>query len=384
MRSERFPLIYDRIAATQQLRRKYIFVVTPGGIEVQGGMATMARYLLAEWKRTDRQPPVKLINTYGPSLQNIWTMPFYFVAAVATVFVYGLLRRIAVLHLHMAEYGSVLRKGILVYLSKALGIPVVIHMHGAKFTTMWETASPRKKSFMLAIFRHSDAIIVLGEFWRKYLQDHLHQPDAKIRVVPNGVPDLGLGSAPPPAPGEPLNILFAGQVGQRKGVGDLLEALARPDLRGFAWHLHVAGSGEIETHREKTVQLGIAERTTFLGWVDLDRVSRLMRAAHIFVLPSYQEGLPMAIIEAMASALPVVATPVGSIPDIIRDGDTGLLVPPGDPAALCAAFLRLLQSPELRAKLGASARQLYLRDFTVSVMCEKIAVVFQSIIRSKP
>ena len=92
----------------------------------------------------------------------------------------------------------------------------------------------------------------------------------------------------------------------------------------------------------------------------------------------------MAIIEAMASALPVVATPVGSIPDIIRDGDTGLLVPPGDPAALCAAFLRLLQSPELRAKLGASARQLYLRDFTVSVMCEKIAVVFQSIIRSKP
>jgi glycosyltransferase involved in cell wall biosynthesis len=366
------------------LGQKYIFVVTPGGIEVQGGMATMARYMLAEWEQTARRPPMKLINTYGPNLQNIRTMPFYFVAAAATILVHGLLQRIAVLHLHMAEYGSVLRKGLLVYLGKALGIPVVIHMHGAKFTTMWETASPCRRSAMLAIFRHTNAIIVLGEFWRKYLVDHLNQPTAKIRVVPNGVPDLGPNDAPSPATGEPFNILFAGQVGQRKGVGDLLEALARPNLRDLAWRLTIAGGGEVDLHREKARQLGIADRVTFLGWVDLDEVRQLMRTAHIFVLPSQKEGLPMAIIEAMACALPVVATPVGSIPDMIHDRDTGLLVPPGDPAALSAAFLCLLQAPELRAKMGVSARQLYLRDFTASAMCDRIAAVFQSVIRSKP
>jgi len=343
----------------------------------------MARYMLAEWEQTGRQPPIKLINTYGPSLQNIRTMPFYFASAVATVLAYGVLQRVAVLHLHMAEYGSVLRKGLLTYLGKALGITVVIHMHGAKFTTMWETASPNRKSAMLAVLRRADAIIVLGEFWRKYLMDHLDQPAAKVHVVPNGVPDLGPSVVSSAPPGKPVCILFAGQVGQRKGTGDLLDALARPNLREFAWHLTVAGGGEVDSHRAKAQQLGIGDRVTFLGWIELNRVSQLMRTAHIFVLPSYQEGLPMAIIEAMASALPVVSTPVGSIPDIVRDGETGLLVPPGDPSALSAAFLRLLESPVLRRQLGASARQLYLCDFTVSAMCDRLQAVFHSINRSK-
>lgn len=343
----------------------------------------MARYMLAEWEQSHRQPPIKLINTYGPSLRNIWTMPFYFAAGAATILAYGLLQRVAVLHLHVAEYGSVLRKGVLAYLGKILGVPVVIHMHGAKFTTMWETASPRKRSAMLAIFRHSDAIIVLGEFWREYLVDNLNQPAAKIHIIPNGVPDPGGDLSRSATGGETPNILFAGQVGQRKGVGDLLEALARPNIREFPWQLTIAGGGEIELHRERARRLGIAGRVDFRGWVDIDQVSRLMHGAQVFVLPSYQEGLPMAIIEAMANALPVVSTPVGSIPDMIRDGDTGLLVPPGDSTALSGALFRLLQSPELRANLGASARDLYLRELTVSVMCERIEAVFDSVIRSK-
>lgn len=343
----------------------------------------MARYMLAEWEQSKRQPAIKLINTYGPSLQNIWTMPFYFAAGAATILVYGVQRRIEVLHLHMAEYGSVLRKGLLVYLGKVLGIPVVIHMHSAKFTTMWETASPRRKSAMLAVFRHSDAIIVLGEFWRKYLVNNLNQPAAKVHIIPNGVPDPGPSLRRSAAGAETLNILLAGTVGQRKGIGDLLEALARPHLREFSWQLSIAGGGEVELYREKARQLGIANRVNFLGWVNLDEVSRLMRSADIFVLPSYQEGLPMAIIEAMANALPVVSTPVGSIPDMIRDGETGMLVPPGDSSALAAAILRLLQSPELRASIGLAARELYLRELTVSAMCERIEAVFNGVIGAK-
>jgi len=359
--------------------RRYIFVVTPGGINVHGGMATMARYMLSEWQLSHRQPPIKLLNTYGPSLSNIATMPFYLTAAGCNIAAFALLRRVALLHLHMSEYGSVLRKGLLAHLGKFFGVPIVIHMHGAKFTTMWETASPRRKSAMLAVFRRADAIIVLGQFWRQYLVDHLQQPAAKIHVVANGVPDPGPNSALPPAPGQPVKILFAGQVGQRKGVGDLLDSLARPNLRNLPWRLTIAGSGEIPAHREKAQQLGIADRIDFLGWVSVEEVSRQMRAAHIFVLPSYQEGLPMAIIEAMANALPVISTPVGSIPDMLLDSVTGLLVPPGNPTALSNAFERLLTSPQLRASLGANARKLYLRDFTVAAMCDRLQAVFHSV-----
>ena len=368
--------------ATPRVRRKYIFVATPGGIEVQGGMATMARYMITEWQKDNRQPEIKLLNTYGPSLGNIKTMPFYFAAGVVSIAANGLLRRIAVLHLHMAEYGSVLRKGLLARLGKLLGIPVVIHMHGAKFTTMWQTASPSRKAAMLGVLGDADAIVVLGQFWQQFLVEHLHQPASKIHIVANGVPDPGAKPVPANAP-QNLNILFAGQVGERKGVGDLLQALGRPNLRELEWHLTIAGGGEIDTYRQLAQQLGIAERVTFLGWVDLDQVSRQMRTADIFVLPSYQEGLPMAIIEAMANALPVVSTPVGSIPDMIRDGETGLLVPAGDPAALSGALFGLLQSPKARAKIGAAARQLYLRDLTVSSMCDRLETIFNGLTPKK-
>jgi glycosyltransferase involved in cell wall biosynthesis len=85
----------------------------------------------------------------------------------------------------------------------------------------------------------------------------------------------------------------------------------------------------------------------------------------------------------MANALPVVSTPVGSIPDMIRDGETGLLVPAGDPAALSDALFRLLQSPEARAKIGAAARQLYLRDLTVSSMCDRLETIFNGLTPKK-
>jgi glycosyltransferase involved in cell wall biosynthesis len=357
---------------------RFIYGATCGGIVVQGGMATMARYMVDEWKRGDRQPPLRLLNTYGPSLTNIKTMPFYFTAAVGTVAANGILGRISVLHLHMAEYGSVLRKGILGYLGRTLNIPVVIHMHGAKFPQMWETASPRRRAAILGVLRRADAIVVLGQFWKEYLINELGQPAAKIFVVPNGVPDPGIAAKPPKTIAK-VSILFAGQVGQRKGVSDLLNALAKPATRQSDWELVIAGDGEIEAHTKMARDLGIADRVRFLGWVDLQRVSELMRSADIFVLPSYKEGLPMAIIEAMANGLPVVTTPVGSIPDMISDGETGLLVQPGDVEALSGAFERLLQSPELRARIGDAARERYLRDLTVGAMCDGLENVFNTV-----
>lgn len=338
----------------------------------------MARYMIAEWKTSGRQPELKLLNTYGPSLDNIKTMPFFFGAAAVSVAVNGILKRIAILHLHTAEYGSVLRKGLLGYLGKALGIPVVLHMHGAKFTTMWDTASPRRKAAILGVLRRADALVVLGQFWKQYLIGELGQPAEKVHVVPNGVPDPGIEPPQRKTSNDPT-ILFAGQVGHRKGVGDLLEALAQPKVKTLPWELVIAGSGEIDLYRKEAERLGIADRVRFLGRVELSEVSRLMRTAQIFVLPSYQEGLPMAIIEAMANALPVITTPIGAIPEMISDGDTGLLAPPGDLEALSNAFFRLLQSSELRATIGGAARQRYMRDFNVSAMCDGLEAVFNSV-----
>jgi glycosyltransferase involved in cell wall biosynthesis len=359
-------------------RRRFIYGATCGGIVVQGGMATMARYMVDEWKRAGRQPELVLLNTYGPNLSNIATMPFYFGAAVATVTANGILGRISVLHLHMAEYGSVLRKGILGYIGKTLNIPVVIHMHGAKFGQMWDAASPGRRKAILGVLRRADAIVVLGQFWKQYLINDLGLPPEKVHVVANGVPDPGVAPKPLKQNAK-VSILFAGQVGQRKGVGDLLQALAKPAVRALDWELVIAGSGEIEAHTKLAQELGIGDRVRFLGWVDLQKVSELMRLADIFVLPSYLEGLPMAILEAMANGLPVVTTPVGAIPDMITDGETGLLAPAGNVDALSGAFLRLLASPELRVKIGAAARQRYLRNFTVSAMCDGLETVFSDV-----
>jgi glycosyltransferase involved in cell wall biosynthesis len=121
--------------------------------------------------------------------------------------------------------------------------------------------------------------------------------------------------------------------------------------------LVVGGHGQLEKARRLAAELGVDGRVDFRGWVGPEERSALLTKSDIYVLPSFNEGLPISVLEAMAAGLPVITTDVGGLPDLVTHGESGLLIGPGRVAALAAAILRLASDPESRQQMGEAARE---------------------------
>jgi glycosyltransferase involved in cell wall biosynthesis len=183
--------------------------------------------------------------------------------------------------------------------------------------------------------------------------------NAVHRIVVSVISENGIRSAPPNSfvAGRP-RLLHIGRLSSEKGVADLLEAVRILKNKHGPWcQLTVAGSGPEENRLKEYVKaLGIDENVRFVGYVKEDaELVRLYQNSDVFILPSYTEGVPKVILEAMANGLPVVSTAVGGIPEIVQDGVNGLLVPPRDPEGIYAAIHRLLKDGELRLRITKSA-----------------------------
>lgn len=361
-----------------------IYVVNCGGRTGPGGMPRMVDYYMTEWEAQDRAPQLMLIDSTGPSydwrtqrLSAIWRQPLYCLRALARVAGAGLLGRVAGLHIHMADRGSVFRKALFIYLGRLMACPVAIHMHAATFPEFYAKLSPLLQKWVRHVLRQADRFIVLGHAQRRYFIDTVWLDPQRVAIVHNAVPAI-----PPPAP-QPENsrcqLLFVGTLIERKGLRDLIEALAQPRVRALPWHLRIVGEGEqhqwaglVATHR-------LDDRVTFAGWVASAGVHQLLEDSDVLVLPSLNEGLPMVILEAMAHGRPVIATPVGSVCDAVEDEVTGLLVAPSDPDALAHALERIIVDKELRSKLGTAGRDLIVERFTISRLNNQLEELFGEI-----
>jgi glycosyltransferase involved in cell wall biosynthesis len=180
----------------------------------------------------------------------------------------------------------------------------------------------------------------------------------------------------------PGTVLTAGRLAPGKGLDDLLACAALVAGRCPAVRFAVAGAGPLARPLSRRVnQLGLEHRVVLLGHVgDRARMAALYRGAALYLHPSHYEGLPTALLEAMACGRPVVATAVGGAPDAIHDGRNGLLVSPGDPAAMAEAVLRLLADPALRIRLGAAARETVARRFSWQVIGRHHLAVYEALL----
>ncbi len=174
-----------------------------------------------------------------------------------------------------------------------------------------------------------------------------------------------------------ISIVFLGLVSERKGVPKLVDALSAlpSELKCRAT---IAGNGDVEVTRQSVSRLGLSGRVDLPGWVGPEQVRRLLLEGDILVLPSFEENLPMSVVEGMAYGLSVVTTPVGAIEDIIEHEKTGLLVPPGDSAALAAALGRLLAEPALRAQLGQAAQAFHREHLEIGKFYARLLDIWRS------
>lgn len=280
-----------------------------------------------------------------------------------------------IVHIHIASRGSTLRKVILAEMVARAGRPLVLHAHGSEFDLFHRRLPAAVRRNVNRTLQRANVFITLSSQWRDFYVEECEISPSQIVVLPNPV------RVPPDVPersGRPhVQFLHLGRLGERKGGYDLVDAFAAlPEgLRNRA-RLVLAGDGEVEAVRKRAEPLG--DRVEVHSWIDAKERDRLLAQSDVFALPSRAEGVPMALLEAMASALPCITSPVGGIPDVFRDGIDGTLVTPGNIDEIRHAMEKLIVDDGARQAAGRNARE-RARAFDVHVYARRLADIYQRI-----
>jgi glycosyltransferase involved in cell wall biosynthesis len=334
----------------------FIGAFPPPGSPIHGGIVTSCRMLMQS-DFTDRFDVVPLDSTQRSIPEpGIATRALLAAARVARFLVLLQRWKPDVLLVFASQRASFVEKCVCAAFARARGVPTVLLMRGGPFMDDVR-ASAHYRRFARLLLRNAAVIPCQGEVWRRFFRDELEIDDSRLPVVYNWTAPLEYLARPRQVDRPPgrLRILFLAWVDRAKGIFELLDAVQT--LVGVAglpdFELQIGGGG---AHMADLVAAiadrGLGARVVVRGWVGRDEKRALYESADIFVLPSYAEGMPNSMIEAMSMRVPVVVTPVGSVPDVIRDGENGLVVPVRDVASLAAILTRLLSSPALRRRLG--------------------------------
>ena len=256
-----------------------------------------------------------------------------------------------VVHIHFASRGSTLRKMLLAQLVIQARRPLILHAHGGGFDKFHRGLPAVLRRVVNRTLQQANLVITLSSQWRDFYIRECELAPSQVVVLPN--PVRVPSTIPDRSQRAQVQFVHLAKLGRGKGSYDLVQAfLALPaELRARA-RLVLAGNGDVEELRKLTAgESGI----TILSWIDAAERDRLLAESDVFALPSYAEGVPMSLLEAMASGLPSITTPVGGIPDVITEGVEGLLVPPGDIPRLTAAMSQLIGDDRLRLAAGLRA-----------------------------
>ncbi len=353
-----------------------IYLATPGNRYGRGGIVKQMVYLKDYIDRYVKEVTCTQLQTRGNGGKMQATLVFCL--ACLRIFAACLLRRVDILHLNLASKGSFTRKYILFRIASLFRVKTVIHLHGGGFQAFYQTSPASRQRRIRALFHGTDHTVVLGEHWKRFLNEELDVAPDRISIIYNAVPEPKTVER---TVSDTPHLIFVGHVLPRKGLEELIEALAAPDVQRLKWKLTIAGSGDIAHYSQLAKEAGIEERVTFPGWLEQAELDALFHSADILVLPSHVENQPLSVIEAMAHGLAIVATEVGTLPDMITSGKNGLLVPAKDVAALQQALEQLVSSKDRRNRLGRTARQAYQQHFSLPRYAEQITTLYNQLVQ---
>lgn len=289
-------------------------------------------------------------------------------------------------HVHTASYGSFARKSLVILLARGMGKKVVIHMHGAGFAVFYDKMPPALRWVTRRVLHASDVLIALSSQWQEDLYRICQHPDIRVLYNPtilqrpvfeDEVEEKRVALSE--GEGQALvNFLFMGRLGQRKGVYDIIQSARK--LRADNIKIHLYGDGELENVKQEVLAAGVSDKVAVHGWIDGNRKDETFRQANVLLLPSYHEGLPISVLEALAYGLPVLATDVGGIAEAVKDGVNGYLIEPGACDALAERMEQLAASPALRLEMGKSGHQMAASKFDLSVIVRKLEGLYAELI----
>lgn len=266
--------------------------------------------------------------------------------------------------------------------AKLSGARVVLQVHGGALRS-FAGRSRLAAALTRGAGRAPDVVVVLSRAERDAWQALL--PDQAVAVVPNGIDCAAFRRFNRPAhdPQALLRVVYVGRLARGKGLDELLEGLRLAREQGVAARLVLAGTGPEEPRlRRRVREAGLADDVSFAGAAFGEHKARLLSVSDVLALPSYSEGLPYALLEAMAAGVVPLVTPVGAVPDVVEDGVHGALVAPRDAPALARALRRLAADRAALARMSAACRQRVAAEYSLERMAEDFSLLYCSLIPS--
>lgn len=301
-------------------------------------------------------------------------------SAKAFIRIYRQLRKqkTDIIHIHMAERGSTFRAGIIEKIAGHFGCKIIIHMHGAEFAAWYNHCGNYIQKIIRKVLDRADTIIILGSYLKDFINPLIVDSN-KIQVLYNAVqmPETNPYSA------DAKQILFFALPIPRKGIFDLLQAYKQIDesIRQKYQLLICGVSSEYqESLSKKIYDLCLQDTVSVTGWINGDQKLNIIEKTAINVLPSYSEGLPMTILETMAYGIPNISTNIAAIPEVIQNGENGILIKPGDIEGLSKSIKTLLLDKKSRMKMSNKAYMTIKENFELQGHKTKLINIYKKVL----
>lgn len=305
------------------------------------------------------------IHRDGNLIRKVW----YFFRAIIQYIL--LLPFYNIVHIHLASgMISAYRKLVFIVLAKIFNKKIIIHYHPSGEKWLFQSSN---KVFYRNLFSQADLILVLSEQWKKWVKEALGLSD-KVEVLYNPCPIVNRKEDM-----REKYILFAGTINSRKGYSDLLQGFAKISSKYPDWRIVFAGNGEIEKAQTIAKELNIGDKVCFLGWIIGEKKEQVFQKASIYCLASDGEGFPMGVLDAWAYGIPCVVTPVGGIPDIVKDGVNGLIFNVKDIDTLAFQLEKLILNENLRKCIVKETDKDVYGAFNLTIINHKLDEIYSII-----
>lgn len=350
-------------------QRKKILMIGPS-LASQGGMATIEKNIVESLKNADLD--VRFVPTYveGSKLRKL------VVALRALLKFESTLGSADIVHVHSASRGSFWRKSVFMDAAFKRGVPVILHIHSGEFLVWYEEeCDDVQKRKIRKRFERASRVVLLSEEWREAFVGKGICAPGKVAVlhnavdVPSRVSDVRVNR----------DVLFLGRLGSRKSPDVLLRAAetvlsSHPEVR-----FRFGGDGDIAHYAALAAELGISGNCEFLGWTTGADKEEAIRKSRIYCLPSKHEGMPMSVLEAMSYGLVTISTPVGGVPQVIKDGVNGYLMPIDDSEYLAERINALLDDSDLAERIGREGRKMIQESFSMDAFSRKLIDIYKEV-----
>ncbi len=321
----------------------------------------------------DKEVDLKYIGTMK---EGSWSKKLLIVAVAYLKFLYSL-RWCDVVHVNASYDSSILRKSFFIGAAYRRNRKIVLHQHGGDFVNYYENQiSEKRRQYLRSVLDMADVMLVLTQTWKDFFSTLTDE--GKIEVFPNSIVTEGEVAGNFNKVHDRNKVLFLGRICKDKGVSELLEAFDEIHRTHKDAVLYIGGIFEESEYKAEIEKR--SEYVKHIGWVQGKDKNKYLSECGIMAVPSYFEGFGMTVIEGMYSGLVVVASEVGGIPDIVADGENGILIPSKDAQALKNAILRVMEEDDLAERLKVSGYKKVKENYASDVSVKRLVNIYNSLV----